>query len=144
MRTLLRLAFALAAPITFLAAALSPAHADDVAVYSFAGNSLSSSDTDPQSTASDIVIGTGLTGYTSFSATGATAPALVVTSDHTPATLADAVAQDAYVSGSVRTRGIASTGGRDSISACSVPTCKSLNFLAVTITRVSNEPTALL
>lgn len=97
MKTLTRLAIALVS-FVLLAAATIPAKAATIANYTFTGNSPSSSDADASSTAGDFVIGSGLSGFTSFTSSGTNFPALILGSDHTPATEADAISQSTYFS----------------------------------------------
>ncbi len=57
--------------------------ADVLSLYPFSNSSLSSTDTDPLSTATPIVIGSGLTDTTRFANTGNPAPALRINTDET-------------------------------------------------------------
>jgi hypothetical protein len=74
------------------------ARAATVAHYTFSGNSLVSSDTDPTSVAGDMVIGAGLSGNTTFFTIFGSTTCLGATSDHTPATEAAAISGDDYLS----------------------------------------------
>jgi hypothetical protein len=85
----------LAALLLTLAASI-PAAATVVANYSFAGNSLASSDTDPSSTASDIAVGAGLSGKTQFFTVFGTT-CFGTTSDNTPSTEAAALSANDYL-----------------------------------------------
>ncbi len=95
MKTLTRLALV---SFVLLAAATLPAKAATISNYTFTGNSLSSSDADASSTAGDFVIGSGFTGLTGFTNNGVNFPALLVESDHTPGTEADAISANDYFS----------------------------------------------
>lgn len=68
-----------------------------VANYTFPGNSLASSDSDPSSTASDLTIGAGLSGKTTFFTLFGSTNCLGVTSDNTPATEAAAISAGDYI-----------------------------------------------
>lgn len=66
-----------------LCAAAPAVRADVVALYPFSANSLTSTDTNAQSTATTIALGSGLTGTNRFATVGNPAPALRVNTDET-------------------------------------------------------------
>ena len=69
-----------------LAATVPAARAAVVALYPFTGNSLASTATNAQSTASAITLGSGLTDTTRFATVGNPAPALRINTDETGGT----------------------------------------------------------
>lgn len=76
----------------------SAARAATVASYTFPGNSLASGDSDTNSAASDLAIGAGLSGKTSFFVLFGSTNCLGVTSDNTPATEAASISANDYIS----------------------------------------------
>lgn len=93
-----------------LAVLLAPAWphsalAATVATYTFTGDSLASSDTNPDSTASDITIGAGLSGKTTFFTLFGSTRCLGTTSNNTPATEAASVSAGDYISLTVTPNG---------------------------------------
>jgi len=85
--------------------ALAHAHAVTVASYTFTGNSLASSDTDPGSTAGDFTVGAGFTGFAAPASFFVNSPAMMVASDHTVATESDAITASDYFSFTVAPSG---------------------------------------
>lgn len=85
--------------------ALAHARAVNVANYTFAGNSLASSDMDSSSAAADFVLGAGIASFAAPAAFFVNSPAMMLGSDHTPATEADAITGNDYFSFTVTPSG---------------------------------------
>ncbi|MEA3187703.1 MAG: hypothetical protein QOD99_1533 [Chthoniobacter sp.] len=82
--------------LTFFAGA--PASGTLVANYTFSGNTLTSSDSDANSTAADLVVGVGLSGSATFFNSTFNSPAYGVPSNSTPSTETLAIAGNDYFS----------------------------------------------